>query len=414
MTTYNIIILILSISFLGVSLLPKLLKNTMLSIPIIYVLFGIFLFQLPINIDLSDPKKFNEIIITLTEICVIISLMGVGLKIDKKLDLKNWKLTLIFLLGTMGLGIFFTTLVGIYFQLSLPLALLLASALSPTDPVLASDVQIGPPNEGQEDKVRFTLTTEAGLNDGLAFPFIMLSIALFSTTNLTEALTHWFVYNLFYKLFIGIFMGYACGKAFGYLLFGFSDKFKISNQEEGFIVIAMTLFSYGITEIMHGYGFLAVFITAIFIRSFEKTHKIHTIMHDFSDQTERMMLVTILIFFGAFISHGLLNYLTWQDMVYSLILIFIIRPFTGLITLAFTKMSLSEKFCISFFGVKGIGSFYYLSYSISKIDSLPIKKIWSIVGFIVLVSIFVHGISVTYVFNYLDSKKKRLSNLKQK
>ena len=412
MTTYNIIILILSISFLGVSFLPKLLKDTMLSIPVIYVLFGIFLFQLPINIDFSNPKKFNEVIIILTEICVLVSLMGVGLKIDRKLDFRNWKLTLLFLLGTMVLGIFFTTLLGIYFHLGFPLALLLASALSPTDPVLASDVQIGPPNEGQEDKVRFTLTTEAGLNDGLAFPFIILAISLFSTINLTETITHWFIYDFFYKLIIALLTGYGCGKAFGYLLFGFSNKFKISNQEEGFIVIAMTLFSYGITELFHGYGFLAVFITAIFIRSFEKNHKIHTIMHDFSDQTERMMLVTILIFFGGFISRGLLNYLTWQDMSYGLIIIFIIRPLTGLVTLAFTKMSFFEKFCISFFGVKGIGSFYYISYSIKELSSLPIQRIWSIVGFIVLVSIFVHGLTVTYVFKYLDRKRKVLSNLK--
>lgn len=412
--TYNILIFVISIAFLAVSFLPDILKmrNSLLSIPIIFVGLGIALFHFPIiDINLSNPQKYNEIILRVTEISVIISLMGTGLKIDKVLSFHNWKLTLIFLFGTMALGIMFTTFLGLAFSLGWPLSLLLAASLSPTDPVLASDVQVGPPGEGKEDKVRFTLTTEAGLNDGLAFPFVNLAILLFLNNNISEHISLWVMDDLIYKLTIGVIVGYCCGKLFGHFLFKLPDKIKaLDTDMDGFIVIAITLFSYSVTEMIHGYGFLAVFIASIFIRDYERKDRIHYIMHEFSDQNERMIMVTILILFGGFISHGLFNYLSWQDLTFCLLLIFLVRPLTGLISLGFSKISFFERFCISFFGIRGIGSFYYISYAISKIDNLPIGKIWAIVGFTVLLSIIIHGISVTYFFNYLDKKKE----LKQK
>lgn len=407
--TYNILLLIISIAFLGVSFLPKILKNSLLSIPIIFVGIGIAVFQLPLQINLSNVEKYNDLILRATETSVIVSLMGTGLKIDKALNFKNWKLTIIFLVISMILGITVTTLLGIYYGFSLPIALLIASSLAPTDPVLASDVQVGPPKEGKEDNVRFTLTSEAGLNDGFAFPFVNLAIVLFTAVSLDNALFHWISYDLVYKLGMGCLLGYICGKFFGHFLYKVSDEKKhINIEEEAFIVLAITFFTYSITEIAHGYGFLSVFITSILIRDYQRESDIHGVMHVFSDQTERMMLVTILIFFGGFISHGLFNYLTWQDLTFSALLIFVVRPLTGLIALLGTKISTFEKICISFFGIRGLGSIYYISYALSKHPDMPIQRIWSIVCFTVLLSIIIHGISVTSVFKFLDKRNRVL------
>lgn len=407
--TYNVLLLIISLAFLGVSFLPKMLKNSLLSIPIVFVGIGILVFQFPLQIDLSNPEKYNHLILRATEISVIISLMGTGLKIDKPLNYKNWKLTIIFLVISMLLGIIVTTILGIYYGFSLPIALLIASSLAPTDPVLASDVQVGPPGKGNEDNVRFTLTSEAGLNDGFAFPFVNLAILIYSSKHIEESLISWFSNDLLYKLSMGCLLGYLCGKFFGRFLYKVTNKTRAINiEEEAFIILAITFFTYSITEIIHGYGFLSVFITSILIRDSQRESQINETLHIFSDQTERMMLVTILIFFGGFISQGLFNYLTWYDLTFSSLLVFVVRPLTGFVALINSKISNFEKLCISFFGIRGLGSIYYIAYAISKEPDLPTQRIWSVICFTVLLSIIIHGISVSSVFKYLDKRNNIL------
>jgi NhaP-type Na+/H+ or K+/H+ antiporter len=110
---------------------------------------------------------------------VAAALMGAGLKLDRAFSWRKWGVTWRLLAVTMPLSIAAITLIGgLGLGLSWVAALLLGASLAPTDPVLAADVQVGPPKSGEEDEVRFGLTSEAGLNDGLAFPFVNLAIAL--------------------------------------------------------------------------------------------------------------------------------------------------------------------------------------------------------------------------------------------
>jgi NhaP-type Na+/H+ or K+/H+ antiporter len=113
--------------------------------------------------------------------------------------------------------------------LSLAAALLLAAALAPTDPVLASDVQVGPPGDREEDEVRFTLTSEAGLNDGLAFPFVLLAIAFVQEGGFTSV-AEWFAYAVVWKIAAGIGMGYLIGWVLGWLTFHLPNRAKLSRS----------------------------------------------------------------------------------------------------------------------------------------------------------------------------------------
>ncbi len=149
-------------------------------------------------------------------------------------------------------------------RLAWPAAILLGACLAPTDPVLAADVQVGPPQTGEEDEARFALTSEAGLNDALAFPFVHLAIAL-SLSAVTGApwLGEWLTVSVVWKLAAGLAGGWLVGRVFGWLTFKAPANSSLAKTGDGVVAISATLVSYGVTETIGGYGFLAVFVTAL-------------------------------------------------------------------------------------------------------------------------------------------------------
>ena len=135
--------------------------------------------------------------------------MGTGIKIDRNFSLRNWSSPLKLISIAMLLCIAACVLMGmLMLNLALPAALLLGAVLVPTDPVLASDVQVGPPNEKYKSETRFALPSEAGLNDGFAFPFIWLAILAATIGLQSESVIHWLGYHLLYKIAAGIFLGW--------------------------------------------------------------------------------------------------------------------------------------------------------------------------------------------------------------
>src|SRR3954468_9140256 len=192
--------------------LPMVLKEAPLSLPIVCVGIGAALFTIPGLPGVAPhPQDQFPIVERLTEFVVIISLMGAWLKIDRVLGWRSWIITWRLLGLSMPLTICCLALLAhSLLGLGAATALLLAAALAPTDPVLASDIQVGPPGSGEEDETRFSLTSEAGLNDGLAFPFVhaALAIALASQTGELWA-WRWFLVSVVWKLGAGIAVGYV-------------------------------------------------------------------------------------------------------------------------------------------------------------------------------------------------------------
>jgi NhaP-type Na+/H+ or K+/H+ antiporter len=163
-----------------------------------------------------------------------------------------------------------------------------------------------------------------------------------------------------------------------------------------------------------GYGFMAVFFTALTMSSYEEEHEYHTEMHDFVLQVERILMVVLLILFGGSLVSGILDHLTWNDVFISLAFLFIVRPLTSLVAIYNMGCSWREKMAISFFGIRGIGSFFYLSFALSKIDFVDADRLWSIVAFIVMVSIILHGVSASRVMDYLDLNRRKSFRKPQK
>ena len=392
-----------------VAWLPLALRQLPLSLPIVCIGLGAALFSLPQVTLVPSPLAYPEITERFTEFVVIIALMGAGLKLDRVFGMRRWHVTWRLILLTMPLGILaITVLFGTLAGLPWIVALLLGAVLAPTDPVLAADVQVGPPKGGEEDEVRFGLTSEAGLNDGAAFPFVHLAIVLAAAASTGEPwAAKWLGYHVLWEIGAGVVGGYLIGRAFGWLTFRIPAETKLAQTGDGLIALAATFISYGLTEMIHSYGFLSVFITALTFRHAHRSHDFHREMHDVTEQVERLAMMVLLLLFGGALANGLLDALVWTDVVAALIVLLAIRPLTGLIGLAGFNATWSERLTIAFFGIRGVGSFYYLAYALNNMEIEGAERLWAIVGLVVVISVFLHGLTVTPLMRFLDRSHGR-------
>ncbi|MDU0343643.1 cation:proton antiporter [Bosea rubneri] len=390
--------------------LPLALRRLPLSLPIVCLVLGAAIFSLPwIALD-PLPMRYPQMTERLSEMVVIIALMGAGLKLDRVFDFRTWTVTWRLLVITMPLSIAAIALVGVWWLgLSWALALLLGAVLAPTDPVLAADVQVGPPSSGEEDEVRFGLTSEAGLNDGFAFPFVHLAIALsLAAATGRPWLAEWLMYNVLWEIGAGVAAGYAVGRAFGWLTFHAPGKTQFSRTGDGLIAISATFVSYGLTELIHCYGFLAVFVTALTFRHADRGHDFQLAMHELTEQVERMAMMGLLLLLGGALISGLLAPLGWIEVATALAILLVVRPVTGLVGLLGHNASRTEKATLAFFGIRGVGSIYYLAYGLNRIGEVEQSdRLWALVGLIILMSVVMHGVTVTPFMRLLDRRHGR-------
>jgi NhaP-type Na+/H+ or K+/H+ antiporter len=390
-----------------VAWMPLALKRMPLSLPIVCVFIGYLLFafgSMPFSPLPQDHPVFVE---HFTEIVVLIALMGAGLKLDRIFSWRRWQITWRLLGPTMLLTIAAMTLLAWQvLGLPLPLAILIAACLAPTDPVLAADIQVGPPRTGEEDEVRFGLTSEAGLNDGLAFPFVNLAILLAAaTTTGAPWMGEWVLHSLLWEVLVAVAIGWGIGRLFGWLTFHIPAESKLAQTGDGVVAVAATLIAYSLCEMTNCYGFLGVFVAALGIRSSHRDHDFQRDMHDFTEQLERIGMMVGLILFGGALASGLLAPLGWREIAVALALLLVVRPIAGLIGLAGFKARRSEKLTLAFFGIRGIGTFYYLAYGLNHMETGADDQLWALAGFVVTLSILLHGVTVTPIMRGLDEKR---------
>ena len=414
--------------FLAV-VLPPLLDRFRINAPIVLVTLGLLLGLLPGFRDLDlDPVGHGEAVLHITEFTVLVSLMGVGLALDRPLsfrDLGSWRswsptwrlLGVAMPLCIAGVGL----LAWGAFGVAAPAALLLGAALAPTDPVLASDVRVGGPNDAdadgdedvavdEEDEVRFALTSEAGLNDGLAFPFVHAAILLATVGGFSQWGAHWAAWDVVGKVVVGVAVGVGLGWAVAKLAFtARSEQVRFATTGEPLVAIAALLASYGAAEVVGGYGFLSVFTCAMTVRSFERTQSYHHDMHEVIERLERLLTLVVLLLLGMALSNGLLANLDWRGVTLSLALLLVIRPLAGIVSFlghrrqrgvhGFDKR---ERVVAAFYGVRGVGSLFYLAYAGTHADWLELRWLWSVIAFTVVVSVYLHGFTAPFAMAWQE------------
>ena len=419
-TAYRALVALVGLTFLLAAWVPAWTARRPLSMPMVLVSVGAAAFALPGMPDI-DPRAHRALTEHLAELGVLVALLGAGLKLDRPLGLRRWAPTWRLLGIAMPITIAGTWALGRLGGMAPASALLLGALLAPTDPVLAADVQVGEPSVGDdevtatpaagewpdEDAVRFSLTSEAGLNDGLAFPFVWAAIAMATTTGGVGAWAgEWFVVDVVGRIAIGVALGWVIGRVLGRVSFRPPGNLSaLADTGDGFVALAATGVAYGVAELAHGYGFLAVFVAAVGLRSSERGHEYHRVLHAFAGEVEQVLTVLLLVLVGGAASTGLLASLTWSGALVGLGLILVVRPVAGLVSLVGVTVSRRERRAIAFFGIRGVGSVYYLAFAVGLAEFADVDELWSITLFTILASIAIHGVTATPVMERLDRRR---------
>lgn len=406
MDGYFLVLAVLGVAIVAAAAVRQLLRGAALSPPILYLSVGMALFALPVDLRAPLPGVDDVAAQRLTELVVIISLMGAGLKLNRPLGRRAWASTWRLLALAMPATIAMVTGLGVV-ALALPAAsaVLLGAVLVPTDPVLASDVQVEGPadDEDADDEVRFALTSEAGLNDAFAFPFTHLAVALAAGTSLL----HWALDAVVLRIGVGLALGWLLGRAIAFVTFRWRSPVALARTSEGFVAVGATLAVYGITELAHGYGFLAVFVAAVTIRAQERGHAYHQVLHEFAETAEHLASIVFLFLLGGAVVDGALRALDWRGVAVAVAIILVVRPVSGWLSLTGAGIDRDERFAISFFGVRGMGSVYYLAYAATEEVFLGANEVWAVAVLTIVCSIVIHGLTSTAVLRRIDRRRNR-------
>lgn len=374
--------------------LPRFVSNQEPAASFLLIVIGAVVFSIvPALPDVFDPRQNPKIWEIIAEIAVVAALFGTGLRIDDVRDPRRWSATWRLLAITMPLTIAAVALLGVLAAgLTVAAAILVGAVLSPTDPVLAGDVQVGPPMEGNEHPVRFTLTTEAGLNDGLAFPFVYLALAIAAGGFTESVFTDWVLVDLLWRIGMGAGTGIAIGWLLGRVMFIYPRGSVLADTTSGILALGGICLSYGITELVEGYGFIAVFMTGLTLRRAERGHGFHRRLHDFSQAIEHALTAAILVLLGCAMP-ALFRDLSVHHVAIGLALVFVIRPVAGWLALAGSAIHGRDRWVVAIYGVRGVGSIYYLAFAGGKVEFVNEEQLWALVGFVILLSTLVHGLT---------------------
>lgn len=417
--SYDLWLLVVGIGVLIAATLPRLVTRRPISMPILLLALGFAVGMVPWALPTQTLFEAG-LVERVTELGVIVALMGAGLRVHRRPGLHRWGATWRLLAITMVVTIGATALLGWQLAALAPAsAVLLGAVMAPTDPVLASEVQVAPPGQvpydepfepseaakQEDDEVRFALTSEAGLNDGLAFPFTHLAVALALTAGGFGAVAgDWLLVDVFYRIGVALAIGIAAGFGLARLVRQVPQKTHHNTAVVGLFAIAATLILYSLTQLVGGYGFIAVFVGAIVIHHGVRGHGYHFVMAVSAEQIERLLTAAVLIGVGIAIARGVLLALNWPLVVLGAIIVLVVRPLAGAGALAgHPRSSWPERWFIGFFGIRGIGSLYYLSYAVRRAEFPGENALWAVVVLVVALSVLLHGALASPLLERLEA-----------
>ena len=395
---------------------------------IVYLGVGLVLGPTVLNLFHFDPTDEAGVLEVLTEVAILVSLFSAGIKMPVPFKRANWKAPMRLAWISMIFTVMLVAAFG-FFVLGLPAgaAILLGGILAPTDPVLATDVQIR--HAGDTDRLRFTLTCEAGMNDGSAAPFVFLGLGVLGLDETAGQPWRWLFVDVFWAALAAVVIGVAFGALTARLTWRLrmiKPRHDIMDDLVGLGLIAV---AYGVATLVHAWGFLAVFFAAVALRQTElmmagapkdqegllepDTGKSQVALDSapgeapitvsteslvFKEHLERLSELTLVVLLGGMIS---LQEFTWQAVFMAAFLFFIARPAAVFLGLAGSGTPVRLQAMTAWFGIRGIGSIYYLVFAIEA--GLPpdlAAQLTNIVLFTIMLSIVVHGLSVKPLMNF--------------
>ncbi|EPX59344.1 sodium/hydrogen exchanger [Cystobacter fuscus DSM 2262] len=425
----NLWFVVIGVLLIFMALSGALLKRLPLSSSLVYLAVGYALGCL--GAAYLAPSTHMHVLERLTEVAVIVSLFGAGLKLRLPLRDSNWRLPLRLALGAMVLTVGLLALGGVALGLPPGAAILLGAMLAPTDPVLASDVQVTHPLD--TDRLRFGLTGEAGFNDGIAFPFVMLGLGLLGLHDLGTGGWRWVVVDVLWAVTGGLVIGWVLGGAVGRLVVFLRRAHKEAVGLDDFLALGLISLAYGVSLWAHAYGFLAVFAAGLSLRRMEARSTAVRAPTDvvamaavgqaeevvirpetasacmaqavlgFTEQLERMGEVALMVLVGMMLAT--LGF-EWEGFLLALLLLFVVRPASVALLTVGTHSSPEQRVLIAWFGIRGIGSLYYLFYALTHgLEPALGERLTHFVLVAVAMSAVLHGVSATPLMTWYSRRR---------
>ncbi len=377
------------------------------SAAIIYLAVGWAIGPAGVGLLAIDPAQHGAVVEVLAEIAVLVSLFAVGLKLRVPLTHRTWRVPLRLASSGMLASIVITACIAwLLLGLPWPVALLLGAVLAPTDPVLASDVQIRAPDD--RDAVRFSLTAEGAINDGMAFPMVMLALGLLSVHPLGALGTRWLLGDLLWAVAGGVGVGFACGRLVNAIVLWLRRSSRSLEFEE-FLVLGVIGLVYGVALLSHTYGFLAVFAAALALNRADQgsnaEERLISKLSTFTGQAERLCEVAVVLLTGA-----LMAYVEWSIRLLAFVaaMLLVVRPVAVFAALQGHYLPAVQRRLVAWFGIRGVGSVYYIAYAcMHGVDPTLGRNLVGITVATIAASIVAHGISATPLMRLHERRRDR-------
>jgi sodium/hydrogen antiporter len=356
-----------------------------------------------------DPISDAELLERVSELAIVIALFATGLKLDRPLTWRSWSGVTRLLVIAMPLTIGAVAVFGIgVMGLSVGAALVLGAIVAPTDPVLAGDVGVGPPGDEDEREPNFSLTGEAGLNDGLAFPFLFLGLFVAETGG-SDWLVNWLTADVLYAVVTGLVIGGVGGYLLAMGAVKLRERDLLEPQLDGWMAVAAVLLIYGAAEIAGTYGFLAAFAGGVGFRHYEHGHEYNGRVHDGAETVEKFGELAVILLIGSMVGLAGLKAPGFEGWLLVPVLLLLIRPLAVAVSLVGSGLPAFERGFVAWFGVRGVGSLYYAAVAVVTGVLTPDETeviVWTALA-CVMVSILVHGLSATPVSRRMGAAQQR-------
>ncbi|MDO8654646.1 MAG: sodium:proton antiporter [Undibacterium sp.] len=396
---------------------------------IIYLAVGSLVGPSVLNLFHFNPLKESALLELLTEVAVLISLFSAGVKMPAPISFKRWRIPVLLATVSMTASVVLVATFSYYvFDLPLGACILLGAIVAPTDPVLATDVQIRHP--GDHDQLRFTLTCEAGMNDGSAFPFVMLGMGLLGLHEVGKTGISWVLLDVVWATLAGIALGVVSGILLARLIWRIRGRRQSRELMDDFLGLGMIGVVYGLSVLIGAWGFLAVFFAAVALHQTElklasvalpesnaTSGKASHLQADttppaivsegslvFKEHLERLSEVLLVLLVGGML---FVDSWSWNAVGFALFLFLVARPVSVMLGMLGSGAPWRMRGMTGWFGVRGIGSLYYLMYAIQHGLPEPLAlQFIQLTLIVVTMSIVVHGTSAKPLLNIFWRRKR--------
>lgn len=401
-------LLLLGAVLVAMSLAEQVVTRWPMSPASVYLLVGWGAGQLAQPVSLDDLVRHAPTLVVVSEVAVLISLFTVGLRLRLRLTWQAWRVAVLLASIGMLLTIVLAAAAAAWLLgLGVAAALLLATILAPTDPVLASEVQIRA--EGDRDAVRLSLTAEGGLNDGTALPVTMLALGLLGVHELGPGGGRWLLADLVWPIAGGCVIGWLLGRALGRVLT------RLLRQGHGLpwdelLYLGTIALALGVARLTATSAFLVAFAAGLALfhgsrpaASGARTGVMSERLVEFGHRCERLIEVSMVMLVGAALASMPLE---WPVAGYALLLIFVLRPASVWLVVRENRMSAHQRRLVAWFGIRGIGSLFYLAFALAQpmardlAATLISATLWTIA-----LSMVLHGISATPLMTWYHRRR---------